>query len=108
MGFGFWQAGVALLFGILAKEIVVSTFGTLYGVGNTGLGEVISHSFTPLSAYAFMVFVLLYVPCVPTLATIKRETRSWKWMLFASGYLVGVAWIVSFLVYTVGTVLGFQ
>ncbi|MDI7261961.1 MAG: ferrous iron transport protein B, partial [Thermodesulfobacteriota bacterium] len=74
-GFGFWQAGVALLFGILAKEVVVGTFGTLYGVEEAGLKEVILTHFTPLSAYAFMVMSLIYIPCIAAIATIKRETN---------------------------------
>jgi len=107
LGFGEWQASVALLFGVVAKEVVIGTFGTLYGVSEEGLMGVIGNNFTPLSAYAFMVFVLLYIPCIATLGVIKKETNSWKWMLFAAGYLMVVAWIMSFIVYQGGLLLGF-
>lgn len=108
LGFGTWQASVALLFGVLAKEVVVGTMGTLYGAGEEGLGTILKSSFTPLTAYTFMVFTLLYVPCIAVLATIKKETNSWKWMLFSAGYLMAIAWIVSFIVYRLGLFLGFK
>ncbi len=63
--------------------------------------------FTPLSAYAYMVFVLLYIPCLATLATIRRETNSWKWPGFAAVYTFGVAYVVSLVVYQGGLLLGF-
>jgi len=107
LGFGNWQASVSLLFGVVAKEVVIGTFGTLFGVTEEGLIGAISTHFTPLSAYTFMVFVLLYIPCIPTLAIIKKETNSWKWMMFAAGYLMAVAWIVAFIVYQGGLLLGF-
>jgi len=106
LGFGTWQASVALIFGVLAKEVVVGTLGTLYGVAEEGIGAVLRATFTPLTAYVFMVFTLLYVPCVAALAAIKRETNSWKWMWFAAGYLTVVAWVVSFIVYRGGLLLG--
>jgi ferrous iron transport protein B len=106
LGFGNWQASVSLLFGFIAKEVVVGSMGTLYGVGEEGLSAVLQSSFTPLSAYAFMVFVLLYVPCLVVIATIKRETNSWKWPVFTAVYLTVVAWIVSFIVYQGGLLLG--
>ena len=80
LGFGFWQAAVALVFGIMAKEIVVSTFGTLFGVGEDGISTVLPSLFTPLSSLSFMVFTLLYVPCFACLGAIKEESNSWKWM----------------------------
>jgi ferrous iron transport protein B len=61
-------------------------------------------NFTQLSAYAFMVFVLLYTPCVATIGVIKRETNSWKWTFFSLGYQIAVAWIVSFAIYSVGRI----
>ncbi|MGC9517908.1 MAG: ferrous iron transport protein B [Methanomicrobiales archaeon] len=133
LGFGEWQPTVALIYGFLAKEVVVSTFGTLYGVGETsdeetgakvtnaeenkeeeelpeeytGFIAAIQNLFNPLSAYAFIVFVLLYIPCMAALATIKRETNSWKWPTFAGIYTFVVAWVVSFIVYQGGLLLGF-
>ncbi|MFH2028913.1 MAG: ferrous iron transport protein B [Nanoarchaeota archaeon] len=108
MGFGFWEAAVALIFGFVAKEVVVSTFGTLYGVGKAGLGVVLYQIFTPLSAYAFLVFVLLYVPCMAVVAAIRRETNSWKWPMFVVFYTTAIAWLVSFIVFQTGKLLGFS
>jgi len=105
-GFGFWQAAVALFFGFLAKEVVVGTFGTLYHTGEEKLSLAISQHFNPLTAYAFMVFSLIYVPCVATIAVIKRETNSWKWTLFATGYSLVLAWILAVIVYQGGRILG--
>jgi ferrous iron transport protein B len=134
LGFGEWQASVAVIFGFLAKEVVVSTFGTIYGVGEDSSGEVSSDNataeaapadeeeapeedagfisaiqklFTPLSAYAFMAFVLLYIPCLAVLSAIRRETNSWKWPAFSAGYTLVVAYVVSFTIYQGGLLLGF-
>ncbi len=108
LGFGQWQASVGLIFGFLAKEAVVGAFGTLFGVGKEALGTAIATQlgWTPLIAYAFMAFCLIYVPCVATVAVIRRETNSWKWTGFAVGYAIALAWIVAFIIYQVGTLLG--
>ena len=113
LGFDNWQSSVALVFGFVAKEVVVGTFGTLYGVDNlesgTGiesLNNALQNDFTPLSAYAFMVFVLLYVPCMAVLAVVKKETGSWKWPLFMAFYTISIAWVVAFIVYQGGRLLG--
>jgi len=106
-GFGFWQAAVALFFGILAKEVVVGTLGTLYGVEEEGLIEAVRRDFTPLSACAFMVMSLVYIPCVATIAVIRRETNSWKWTAFAVLYSLFLGWALAVLVYQVGRLLGF-
>ncbi|MFH1432559.1 MAG: ferrous iron transport protein B [archaeon] len=105
-GFGSWQAGVALLFGFAAKEVIVGTFGTLYGADEAGLSSAISGSFTPLSAAAFIVMALLYVPCVSVVLTIWRETNSWKWPLFVVVYTTVVAWVLAVVVYQGGVLLG--
>ena len=102
-GFGFWQAGVALLFGILAKEVVVGTFGTLYGVEEAGLTNVIQEVFNPLSAYAFMVMSLIYIPCIAAIATIKRETN-WKWAFLAVGYSLLLGWLLAVGIYQAGKI----
>lgn len=120
-GFGNWEAGAAVISGILAKESVVSTIGILYGVPDISaeaedaveaaqaLAETgISSAFTALSAVAFMVFSQLYTPCVTALGTIKKETNSWKWMIFSAVYMFVLAWVVSLLVYQVGRLLGFE
>lgn len=104
-----WQASVALVTGFVAKEVVVSTMGVLYGVG-TSEGEVLEKALkksgmTALSALSMMVFVLLYVPCFATVLTIYRETSA-KWAGFNLIYTTMVAWGMSFLVYRTGIILG--
>lgn len=101
-GFGFWQAAVALIFGILAKEVVVGTMGTLYGVGEEGLSSIIQQQFTPLSGYAFLLMILIYIPCIAALATIKRETN-WKWTGIAVFYTFLLGWFLSVIVYQFGS-----
>ncbi len=105
-GFGNWEAAIALIFGILAKEVVVGTLGVLYGIEGTGLTEVITQYWTPLSAYAFMVMTLIYIPCVATISAIKRETNSWGWTAFAVGYSLVLGWLMAVLVYQVGSLFG--
>jgi ferrous iron transport protein B len=106
-GFGQWQAAVTLVFGFLAKEVVIGTFGILFvGVAGLegGLGNVIGFElgWTPLTAFAFMTMILLYVPCMATISTIKRETNSWKWTGFVVGYTIVLGWIVATLIYQIG------
>lgn len=102
-----WKAAVSLLFGIGAKEIVVSTLGVLYGAGHAGgLQSALGKSFTPLTAYGFMVVSLIYIPCIATIAAIKRETNSWKWTLFAVGYSLSLAYLMGFAVYRLGMAVG--
>ncbi|MBQ2047904.1 MAG: ferrous iron transport protein B [Schwartzia sp.] len=119
-GFATWEAGAALLSGIMAKETVVATMGVLYGAADvsteadealeaakTMLGTGMATSFTTLSAFAFMVFSQLYTPCVTALGTIKKETNSWKWMGFSAVYMFAIAWVVSLIVYQGGKLMGF-
>ncbi|MDD4295443.1 MAG: ferrous iron transport protein B [Ruminiclostridium sp.] len=111
LGFGDWKSSVALLTGVVAKEIVVATMGILHGAGDAVGSSVelltaIQTVFTPLKAYAFMAFTLLYMPCVAAFGAIKREMNSWKWTLFAVGYQTGIAWIVAFIIFQVGSVFG--
>jgi len=109
-GFGQWQNGVALVFGLLAKEAVVGTYGTLFAgaEGAGGLGQVVGTQlgWTALTAYSFMLFTLIYVPCMATLGVIKQETASWKWAAFAGAFSTGVAWIVAVVVFQVGSLFG--
>ena len=107
-GYGFWQAGVALLFGFLAKEVIIGTFATLMGVAENGLGASLANAFTPLSSYAFLIMVLLYVPCLASLYTFKREINSWKWMFFMAFYTICVGLLASVGVYQIGRLLGFE
>ena len=103
-GFGQWQAAVTLMFGILAKEVVVGTFGALFAVEGGILGEAIATQlgWTPLIAYAFMAMCLIYVPCMATIAIVKRETNSWKWTGFLIGYTLVLGWLVATLIYQIG------
>lgn len=104
-GFGQWQAAVSLLFGFLAKEVVVGTMGTLFAAEEGVLGGAIAAQlgWTPLIAFAFMVFSLLYVPCVAALGAIRGETNSWKWPLFSLFYTTAIAWVVATLIFQVGS-----
>jgi len=105
-GFGQWQAAVTLIFGVLAKEVVVGTFGTLFAGAKElgGLGNVIGFElgWTPLIAFSFMVMSLVYVPCMAVIAVIRRETNSWKWPGFVIGYTLVLGWILATLIYQIG------
>lgn len=100
-----WKMGIGILSGIGAKELVVSTLGVLYtnedDVDSVDLSERIP--ITPLVAYGYMLFVLIYFPCIATLAAIKQESGGWKWAIFAATYTTVLAWIVSFGVYQIGS-----
>lgn len=98
-GFADWRASVSLVTGIAAKESIVSTMSVLFG------SQALSAAFTPLSAFSFLVFVLLYTPCVAALSSISREMGSRKWTLFAVVYQLAVAWFASAFVYQVGTLI---
>ncbi|MEK6557954.1 MAG: nucleoside recognition domain-containing protein, partial [Candidatus Margulisiibacteriota bacterium] len=103
LGFGFWQAGAALITGVVAKEVVVST------LGNLGDMQIILPTlFTPLSAFSFMVFVLLYMPCVVVGIAYKHELGQWKWLWLAVAYGLVLAWLSSFLILQGGTLLGIR
>lgn len=108
-GFGTWQATVALITGLGAKEAVVSTLGTVYAAGDgASLTAVIEQAFTPLTSLAFMVMTLLYCPCAATIGAIKRETNSRKWATAAVIYTCVIGWIAAVLVYQIGILLGFS
>jgi ferrous iron transport protein B len=113
LGFG-WRGGVALITGVAAKEIVVSTFGIIYqvedgeGAKSEGLRNAIKKDMTPISALSFMLFTLIYIPCIGTLGMMSRELGSIKWTLFAVAYSLVLAWSVSFIVYQGGLLLGFR
>lgn len=106
MGFD-WKLGIGLLSGVGAKELVVSTLGVLYTnneeVENVSLYDRIP--ITPLAALCYMLFVLIYFPCVATLAAIRQESGSWKWAVFTAVYTTLLAWVVSFTVYQTGSLL---
>lgn len=109
-----WKIGVSLVAGLAAKEVVVSTLGTIYAVGGDtlhpqALTDYLQNDsdFTPLVALTLMLFILIYPPCIAALAVIKRETGSWKWMLFMFFYENAFAWIACFIFYNIGLALGF-
>ncbi|WNB93787.1 ferrous iron transport protein B [Bacillus sp. NEB1478] len=108
LGFGSWQAGASLITGFLAKEVVVSAMNIIYHVPNAdSLQALLSNEFSPLSAFSFMVFVLLYVPCLATVATIRKEAGSAKWTYFSVGYALVIAYVLSLVIYQVGRLLGY-
>ena len=102
-----WKLGIGLISGVGAKELVVSTLGVLYtnegDVENVNLSNRIP--ITPLVALAYMLFVLIYFPCIATFAAIKQESGSWKWAIFAAGYTTGLAWLVAFTVFQIGSLI---
>ena len=104
MGFGFWQAAVALLTGLIAKEAVVSSMSVFYGFSLTdyaAAGALMAATFSPAAALAFIAFCALYTPCVAAVATIRREMNSAKWTAVCLGWQLLVAYVVSFLVYRI-------
>ncbi len=102
-GFGFWQAGVALFFGVIAKETVVGTMGTLFG-GSGNLMSTLPHYFTQLSAYSFMIMSLLYIPCIATIGAIYKETN-WKWATFSVIYSLTIGWTFAVAFYQIGSLI---
>ena len=110
LGFGTWQAAVAIIAGLAAKEVVVATFGTLAGMeedDEDGITSLVHDTFTPLSAFSFMAFTLLYTPCFAAIGAIKQETNSYKWAATMCCITLVTAYIVSFLIYNVGLLAGF-
>ena len=110
-GLGIWQIGVALISGLSAKEVVVSSFSVLFGVNNinsaAGMGMLTAglapYGFGALNAYALMVFCLLYTPCVATIATIRKETHSWKFTAGMVVFQLLFAYVAAVLVFQVGS-----
>lgn len=100
-----WKMGIGILSGVGAKELVVSTLGVLYtnddDIDSVNLSERIP--ITPLVAYCYMLFVLIYFPCIATLAAIRQESGSWKWAVFAATYTTVLAWIIAFAVHQIGS-----
>lgn len=102
LGFGDWQSSVSLLSGLIAREQVVSSLGILYGTSGAGLAAALQAVYTPASAYAFMTFALLFIPCIAAVTTIRREMNSRRWTLIALGFQAVVAYFVTFVVYQLG------
>jgi ferrous iron transport protein B len=111
-----WKISISLVTGMAAKEIVISTLGVLYtgdaenqeNLQTRLLNDVRSDgepSFTPLIVISMLLFVLIYMPCIATIAAIKEESGSWKWGLFSIVYTTGLAWLISFAVYQIGVLM---
>ena len=109
-----WKMSVSLLSGVAAKEIVVSTMGVLYQAEDDGDNNLISRLqnekdqhgnpvFTPLVAFGFLIFILLYFPCIASIAAISKEAGSWKWAIFTVFYTTFLAWFVSLLIHQIGS-----
>ena len=110
-----WKMGVGLVSAVAAKEVLVSTLATIYSVGDVeddsqSLQEALAAdaAFSPLVAFSLMVFTLIYSPCLAVLAVVRRETNSWKWPAFSFVYSTTLAWIMSFVVYQGGRLIGMQ
>ena len=101
-----WRLVVAAIFGFVAKEIVLGATAMLYGVPEEGLASALRGLYTPLVAYAYMVFILVYVPCIVTIAAIKHEA-GWKWAFFTTAYELILAYVMALLIYFFGLLLGF-
>ncbi len=106
LGFGYWETSVALLSGLVAKEAVVSSLSLFLGVtGSAAISTALAGMLTPIAAYSFLVFVLLYVPCLAAVATMRKELHSAKYTLFMVAYQILTAYLVALLVHTIGTLL---
>ena len=109
-GLGYWQAAVALISGLSAKEVVVSSFSVLFGISNInsagGMNELMMRlsdmGFGAVNAYALMVFCLMYTPCVAAIGSIRRETRSWSFTLKMIGFQILAAWMAAVAVFQIG------
>lgn len=106
LGFGEWRVSTALITGFTAKEAVVSTLAVLTGTSMDGLGQVLGGLFTPLSALSFLIFTLLYTPCVAAVSAVKREMGSVRNMLAVVLFQTGLAWVAACIVYQVGCLFG--
>ena len=119
-----WRMGVSLITGAAAKEVVVSTMGVLFGSSHfhdkgspTTLGDQLRQAtvqdgsrsgqklFTPLVGISYLLFILIYMPCVAVVATVNRESGSWKWALFLITYTTILAWLLSFAVFQIGSLI---
>ena len=107
VGFTDWRAVTGLITGFVAKEAVISTLAVLTGAGAAELGATLRSMFTPLSALSFLAFTLLYTPCIAAVSTVKREWGNYSGTIFVLVYQTGLAWLIAFLVYQAGRLLGF-
>jgi len=114
-----WKIGVSLVAGVAAKEVIISTMGILYGI-DEDVSSQQSHvdfmvkdklksdsNYSPLMAFALMIFIMIYIPCIATLVMVKKELGSWKWSLFQAGYTLLVAFLMAVMIFQLGSLLGF-
>jgi ferrous iron transport protein B len=106
VGFTDWRVATALIAGFTAKEAVIGTLAVLTGTGVSELGHALPALFTPLAAYSFLVFTLLYTPCAAAVATVKRELGSIRGVVFIILFQTGLAWLAAFAVYQIGGRIG--
>jgi len=114
-----WKIGVSLVAGVAAKEVIISTMGILYGMDEDQSGaqphvdffvkDKLSQdpAYSPLMALALMIFIMVYIPCLATLAMVKKELGSWKWPAFQAGYTLLVAFVLAVGIFQIGSLLGF-
>ena len=112
-----WRMGVGIVAGVGAKELVVSTLGVMYAddepidvmtgdsSGDTRLQRALTRSVTPAAALAYMVFILLYFPCIATFVAIKKESGGWKWAIFTAVYTIALAWVAAFITFRIASLL---
>jgi ferrous iron transport protein B len=105
LGFSDWRISTALITGFIAKEAVISTLAVLTGSGIAELGDTLHSFFTPLSAISFLIFTLLYTPCVAAIAAVKRELGGAKAAVYVLLYQTGIAWLAAFAFYQIGSLL---
>lgn len=101
------QLTIALIFGFVAKEIVIGSLAVIYGLTGSGLGSALAQQLDWVQAYSFMLFTLIYTPCLSTIATLKSESKSNSFTLFAIGWSLALAWLVSFIFYQCARALGY-
>jgi len=100
-----WRFVVAMIFGFVAKEIVLGASAMLYGAGEEEIASRLANLYNPIDMYGYMTFILIYIPCIVTIAAIRQETGSWKWTAFAVIYGLILAYIVNLLIVTLGHLL---
>ena len=100
-----WRFVVAMIFGFVAKEIVLGASAMLYGAGEEEIASRLASLYNPIDMYGYMTFILIYIPCIVTVAAIRQETGSWKWTMFAVVYGLILAYIVNLLIVTIGHLL---
>jgi len=101
------QLTIALIFGFIAKEIVIGALAVIYGLSGDALGGAIGHQLDWVQAYSFMLFTLLYTPCLATIATLQSESKQTGFTALSLGWSLGLAWLVSFAFYQVARALGY-